>query len=106
MRADGLARSHSAPLRALYFYSVDPHSNASDAHLSGTVTQNGAPVVRTVRAYDRASGLLIGQTTSGADGSFSILARHYRGPCYVLALDDLTQAPDYNAEIFDLVTPV
>lgn len=75
--------------------------------LSGTVKQNGTPVARTVRAYHRKTGKVLGETVSdGTTGAFSILAQGSTDYCYVVALDDLTAAPDYNAGIFDLVIPV
>jgi len=73
--------------------------------ISGTVTESGIPVARIVRAYSRASGALRGQaTSSGSNGHFSIELTG-TDPVYVVALDDLGVAPDYNAKIFDLVVP-
>jgi hypothetical protein len=72
---------------------------------SGTVKINNVGVVRTVRAYRRVDGLLLGQTTSAADGTFSIDCGD-AGPVICMAFDILTGAPDYNAKIFDYITPV
>lgn len=75
--------------------------------ITGTVKQSGVAVARTVRAYRRLTGEVLGETVSdGSTGAFSINARGKTDNCYVVALDDLTAAPDYNALIFDLVIPV
>lgn len=75
--------------------------------ISGTVKQNGTPVQRMVRAYHRKTGQCLGETLSAAgSGAFSINALGWTDECYVVAFDDLTQSPDYNAQIFDLVIPV
>ena len=75
--------------------------------ISGTVKENGSNVARTVRAYCRLTGELLGEATSDAGtGAFSINARGRTDNCYVVALDDLNSAPDYNAVIYDLVLPV
>ena len=75
--------------------------------ISGTVKENGTNVARTVRAYCRLTGECLGQTVSNAStGAFSINARGKTDNCYVVALDDLTDAINYNAVIYDLVIPV
>lgn len=73
--------------------------------VSGTVQVNGAPVARTVRAYDRASGTLLSSATSSAvDGSFTLECLSST-EVYVVALTDETQTPDFNALIYDQVVP-
>lgn len=74
--------------------------------LSGTVKENGVNVIRNVRAYNRLTGKIIGETTSASDGTFSINTAGYTNQCYVVALDDLTAGVDLNAQIFDLVIPL
>lgn len=75
--------------------------------ISGTVKENGVNVARTVRAYCRLTGDILGEATSDAStGEFSINARGRVDACYVIALDDTGSAPDYNAVIYDLVIPV
>lgn len=75
--------------------------------ISGTVKQGGVACARTVRAYCRLTGEVLGEATSdGTTGAFSINARGKTDSCYVIALDDLTASPDYNAQIFDLIIPV
>ena len=75
--------------------------------IAGTVKQGGVNVARTVRAYCRLTGEPLGEAVSNAStGAFSINARGRTDYAYVIAFDDLTQSPDYNAVIFDLVVPV
>lgn len=74
--------------------------------ISGTVKQGGTACARTVRAYCRLTGELLGEAVSdGSTGAFSINARGRLDNCYVVALDDLLAAPDYNAQILDLIIP-
>ena len=74
--------------------------------VSGTVQEGGVGVARVVRAYRRDTGEFVGETTSAGDGTFSLASAHAGNhPLYVIALDALGVAPDYNAQIFDLVVP-
>lgn len=87
-------------------YSVGT-SNTGHTKVVGTV-RNGAGigVARIVRVYSRATGRLLGDTTSASDGTYSCPL--YGGELeqvFVLALDDDT-APDYNAPIVDHQMPV
>lgn len=73
--------------------------------ITGTVRDAaGAYAARTVRCYDRATGVLASETNSSAvDGSFTLYPSTPNA-CYVVALDD--EAGDVlNALIFDRVTP-
>lgn len=80
---------------------------ATEKFLTGTVKENGVAVARKVRAYHRATGRVLGETTSNTStGAFSLSSVGWTDNCYVVALDDLTVAPDYNAVIYDLVIPV
>lgn len=74
--------------------------------ISGAVRNAaGDFAARTVRAYDRVTGALVGAAVSSAvDGSFSI-APATINQCYVVAIDD-DAGDDYNALIFDRITPV
>jgi hypothetical protein len=75
---------------------------ATATHVSGTITANGSPVSTKVRAYDHNTGEFLGETLSSAgDGSFSIPALG-RASVVVVAMD----APNYNAMVFDTVTPL
>jgi hypothetical protein len=72
-----------------------------DGDVSGVVKELGVAVAgRKVRVYDRATGELLGETTSAGDGSFSLSAQG-RATVYVVALDS-----PYNALIFDGLAPV
>jgi hypothetical protein len=70
--------------------------------VAGTVYDAaGSPAVRTVRAYRRSDGTLMGETTSSASGAYSI-------PCpdeevYRVVLDDVAGAL-YN-DLIDRVLP-
>ena len=71
----------------------------------GVVAQEGVPVARTVRGYNRLTGALLAETTSSAlDGSFT-LDINTDGECYVVTLDDTADADDYNAQIADRIVP-
>jgi hypothetical protein len=75
--------------------------------VSGTVSVLGvATAGYIVRAYRRDNGAFLGQTVSGAGGTFSITIGGYNGEVTVLAYDDVSTAPDYNAKVFDRVVPV
>jgi hypothetical protein len=75
--------------------------------LSGVVTQAGTPVEgRWVRLYYRPNGFLIGSVRSGPNGEFSFGGLDPGDQYFVIAFDDLNQAPDFNAVIFDQLTPV
>ena len=82
-------------------------SNTGHTKISGTVRSGaGVGIARVVRVYSRASGQLLGETTSASDGSYTCPL--YGGELeevFVLALDD-DAAPDYNAPIIDKQIPV
>lgn len=68
--------------------------------VSGTVRNAaGTGVARTVRAYLRSTGALLTQTTSAADGTFSMVLTT-TAPVYVVALDDAE-----NLVAFDHIVP-
>ena len=76
-------------------------------YITGIVKQESVNVSRIVRAYHRKTGEVLGETTSNAStGAFSLVSMGWTDQCYVLALDDLTASPDFNAVISDLVVPV
>lgn len=75
--------------------------------LSGTVKQAGTPVAgRWVRLYYRKNGFQIGAVRSGPNGEFSFSGLDPGDQYFVIAFDDLNQAPDFNAVILDQLTPV
>lgn len=74
--------------------------------LSGVVLNAaGEGCARLVCAYRRDTGALIGSTTSHATTGVFSISSSYAGECFVVALDD-DAGTDYNALIFDRVTPV
>lgn len=82
------------------------HGVQTRRYVSGTVKQDTTLVSRLVRAYNRATGeMLASGTSSGVDGTFSLDVGPFTGKVFVIAFDDTGTAPDYNAAIFDLVTP-
>ncbi len=83
---------------------LPPHSVPINGILSGVVTIGGAPTPNTVvRAYFRDTGVLIGETRTDATGSFTFANLDPAGLYYVIALDDITAGPAYNAQIRDAV---
>lgn len=75
--------------------------------LSGIVKQAGTPVAgRWVRLYYRKNGFQIGAVRSGPNGEFSFSGLDPGDQYFVIAFDDLNQAPDFNAVIFDQLTPI
>ena len=73
--------------------------------VSGTVEEEGVFVERTVRLYKRSTGELVDETISDyADGGFLFLVPD-QAEHYVVALDDISDATDYDALIYDRVIP-
>lgn len=72
--------------------------------VSGTITEEGSPVARTVRAYNRSTGAFIaGAVSSAVDGSYNIELEDTT-EVFVVALDDAA-GTQYNAVILDKITP-
>jgi hypothetical protein len=61
------------------------------------------PVSRTIRLYNRDTGLLLGSTTSSGDGYYYIETT-YSGSHYILALDD-DEGTQYNLAVLDRMMP-
>ena len=74
---------------------------ATATHVSGFVYENGLPVKKIVRLYDHNTGDFLGETTSAADGSYSIPGLG-RTNVVAIAFDPTT----FNAICWDQVTPV
>lgn len=72
--------------------------------VSGTTTEDGAPVSRTVRAYRRDTGELLGEVASNAATGAYTLTIGYGGEVQVVCLDD-SLGITYNDQIAR-VTPV
>lgn len=98
--------SHNPSVRG---YGLDKLSGGdiTSAWVKGVVKQEGLFVVRKLRVYRRDTGVLLaeGRSNDGL-GKFNISWEGYTGQVYVIVFDDASLAPDYNAEIFDLVTPI
>lgn len=58
-----------------------------------------------VRIFRRDNGALLGTTYTDASGNFSFTVIGYNGEVSCVAYDDTGAAPDYNALIYDRVTP-
>jgi hypothetical protein len=75
-------------------------------YITGTVEEDGVFVERTVRLYKRSTGELVDEGISDSvDGGFSLITPD-QTEHYVVALDDISDATDYNALIYDRVIPV
>jgi len=73
-------------------------------YFGGYVTELGSPAVRTVRAYHRDTGELLGETTSSGVGGYYYLETTYSGEQYIVALDADTD-PTFNLLGYDLMVP-
>lgn len=82
-------------------------SNTGHSKIVGTVKNaSGAGISRTVRAYSRATGALLGETLSAADGSYTChLYGGQMSEVFVVALDD-DGLPDLQAAIIDRQMPI
>lgn len=68
-----VGRGENAPVSYVQIMRVSALTNISANKIGGTVTDaSGSGVVRTLRAYVRASGLLVGETTSAANGTYNL----------------------------------
>lgn len=73
--------------------------------LTGTLTEKGSPVIRTINSYIRSTGELYSSTVSEANGTFSLAAPDTTTEMYILALDN-DPGDQYNALIYDRVKGV
>lgn len=71
------------------------------ATISGVVTENGLPVVRYVRLFDKVSGTLVRVTRSKPDGSYLFAGLKANNEWFVVSHDTENRA--YNAVIQDLI---
>lgn len=74
--------------------------------LSGITQVAGVPAPLWVRCYYRANGLLVGAVKSSDSGEFAFYNLDTDALYYCIAFDDTNTAPDYNAEIYDLISPI
>lgn len=71
------------------------------ASISGVVTENGLPVVRYVRLFDRVSGTLVRVTRSNTSGAYLFTGLKSNNEWFVVSHDTENRA--YNAVIQDLI---
>lgn len=71
------------------------------ATISGVVTENGLPVVRYVRLFDKVSATLVRVTRSKSDGSYLFTGLRPNNEWFVVSHDTENRA--YNAVIQDLI---
>lgn len=71
--------------------------------IAGTIQVDTTPVARVVRLYERATGRLVREVVSGADGWYAFQEVQDRWKYYVVGLD--TQPGGVNADIADYITP-
>ncbi len=73
-------------------------------HISGTVTELGTPVERTVRAYLVSTGELVASTTSNSTTGAYSMETDTADPHFVVAFDN-SAGTQYNAKILSNITP-
>ena len=73
-------------------------------YFAGYITELGTPVTRTVRAYHRDTGEMLGETTSSGVGGYYYLETTYSGSQYIITLDD-PSGDAYNLLGYDLMIP-
>lgn len=75
--------------------------------LSGFVTEGGTPVNRClVSCYWRDNGNLVARVLSDSAGAFSFLYLDKSVPGYYIVAQDPPGGTQYNAKVFDYLTPV
>ena len=83
---------------------IEPYAPFTTYSISGVVQEGNLPISRSVRAYNRNTGVLVGSTISAAsDGTYTIILPT-NDPCYVIAVDD-NAGVMYNAIIYDWIIP-
>jgi len=73
-------------------------------YYDGYVKEQGNPVLRTVRLYDRATGELVDETTSAGSNGYYYLTTTVSGEHFIVAFDD-DEGIEYNALILDKLLP-
>lgn len=93
----GLYKPSSVTSTTSHAYHItDDAATASLDTVSGIITENGAPVARTVRLVQRNTGLIAASTTSnGVSGAYSA-STPYGGEHILVTLDSSTSAPIRN----------
>ena len=85
-------------------YQLIEFAKAPGYYFAGYVAELGSPVTRTVRAYHRDTGELLGETTSSGVGGYYYLETTYSGSQYIITLDD-PSGDSYNLLGYDLMVP-
>ena len=102
VRLSNILRS-SAWIKATHYSLHDSLLSFRAFKVSGTVKEGAANVARTIRAYSRETGELLGADTSSvADGSFEISGLSSNNEVNVVALDDASGTV-YNDLIFSVI---
>ncbi len=73
-------------------------------YYDGYVKEQGSPVLRTVRLYDRTTGELVDETTSSGVGGYYYLTTTISGEHFIVTFDD-DEGIEYNALILDKLLP-
>jgi hypothetical protein len=109
VRISDIGRS-SAWIKATYYslwdglVTYESEESIPTHYYDGYVTEEGSPVVRTVRLYYRNTGELIDETTSSGVGGYYYLTTTISGEHFIVAFDD-DAGEDYNALILDKLLP-
>jgi hypothetical protein len=99
----GPTTNHAVTITVNARASVNPGSYGSSQKISGTITESGSPVAKSVMVFQTGTGELIGAATSSAvDGSFAINTQGVSGTMFAVAFDPTT----YRALVYDAVQPV
>ena len=96
-------RQASGEASQLRYQSIE-FAPAPGYYFAGYVTELGSPVERTVRAYHRDTGELLGETTSSGAGGYYYLETTYSGEQYIICLDYDT-GDTFNLLGYDLMVP-
>jgi hypothetical protein len=97
--------------RSVVMTSVNEHGNrlqtSTNYTIAGLVLESGVPKVGwLVRLYRRDNGVWLGDARTNGSGAFSFTVIGYNGEVTCVAYDDTGASPDYNAIVYDRVTPV
>ncbi|WFM72968.1 LamG-like jellyroll fold domain-containing protein [Halomonas sp. CKK8] len=81
---------------------AEPEPESYPGQISGTVTVKGDPAAQRVLAFVRSTGKKVAETTSAADGSYTLTGLNPEVAHYVVALD---KNLEYNGVIADNIVP-
>ena len=69
--------------------------------IEGVVTVNAVPAAKQVRLFDKATGAMVAQTQSGANGEYAFTGIDSAREYFVVSHDNARQ---YNAVVSDMIT--